>query len=417
MWELITVTVARREPLNAAMLFVDIDRFRSVNQVFGPGTGDAVLEEVGRRLKPIARPHAVGRLGGDDFAICCIGITPAAAMLLGAQAAAIVAQPFRAHGQSLHLTASVGVAHTETAGLVDIRQGADDAMYVAKSKGGNQSVAFVRSMHDQRREQAELEEALHRALDRDDEISIAFQPVLRLADRGMAAVEALARWTHPRLGSIPPDVFIPIAETRSMIIPLGLKLMDLTIAEAARWRQRHPGKMPVVNLNISPLQFAEGDVIGDLTRLLESHRMAPESICIEVTEAAVTDAHALLALQGARRQGFMVSIDDFGVGYSSLSQLPRLPLSSIKLDRSFISHAADSVGDTAMLYAIVQLAHALGLRVIAEGVERTDQLALVEAAGCDYVQGYLLSRPLSPSDLGAWLTAGGMPSALRPAGG
>ncbi|MFG1462604.1 EAL domain-containing protein, partial [Xanthobacter sp. DSM 24535] len=394
-WELFSARNGGAYSKMAAMLFVDIDRFRSVNQVFGPARGDALLAQIGRRLKRIARGHHVGRLGGDDFAICGIGISASEAEELGIAAAAIIARPFTIDGRSLHLTASIGVAHVDTSGDVDLRQGADDAMYVAKSRGGNQAVAFVPSMHDSRKEQAELEEHLHFALDSEAEFSVVYQPVVGIASGKLIALEALARWTHPLLGPIPPLCFIELAERRGLIIPLGLKLMSVVVRQAAIWHARYPGRCPVININISPSQFATGDVIADLVKLLLLHNLPPSSFCIELTERAFADTHALRALKDAQQLGFKVAMDDFGIGYSSLSQLPRLPLSSIKLDRSFICNASQSPGDAAILIAIVQLAHTLKLDVTAEGVESPEQLKLVAEGGCDAVQGYVYSRPLS----------------------
>jgi len=413
MWELLTAHNRERDPQMAAMLCVDLDRFRSVNEVFGSTIGDRLLIEVGRRLTPIAGRHYVGRLGSDDFAIFCIGVTPIEASELGVAAITVLARPFDAQGHRFHLTASVGVAHSDTTGAVDLRQGADDAMSTAKQRGGNQVVVFARSMHDTRKELAELEEDLRGALSRENELTMAYQPVVRLADRKLVAIEALARWTHPRLGTISPDRFIALAETRGLMIPLGLKLMDMTIRQVAQWYARYPGKCPVVNINISQTQFAAGDVIADLVKLLQTHSLPVSGFCIEVTEGAFVSADAIRALQDARQLGFKVAMDDFGVGYSSLSQLPRLPLTSVKLDRSFILQSK-SPGGKAILGAVVRLAHALKLDVIAEGVEFPEELALVTECECDAVQGYLFSRPLRPEALDPWLS-GDAPIAIAPA--
>jgi diguanylate cyclase (GGDEF)-like protein len=413
MWELFAAANASRNRRIVAMMFVDIDRFRSVNQVFGREAGNALFAQIGRRLSAIAGRYHVGRVGGDDFVVFCVGIAIAEAEQLGRAIVASLAEPFEVAGKSLNLTASVGVAHTDSAGDVDLRQGADDAMYVAKYRGGNQAVAFLTSMHDLRKDAAELEQALHLALEREDELSMAYQPVVRTADRTLAAVEALARWTHPRLGSIPPDRFIELAESRGMIIPLGLKLMGIAVRQAAAWRSRFPGKCPTIHVNISPLQFAGSDVIADFLDLLEQHDLPPSDFCIEVTESAFTNADAVRAMRDALRLGFKVTMDDFGIGYSALSQLPRLPLVSIKLDRSFISQAADSPDDAAMLTAIVQLAHALKLKVIAEGVERADQFDLVAEFGCDGVQEFFFSRPMAPGQFDAWLS-GETPLSVEP---
>ncbi len=226
---------------------------------------------------------------------------------------------------------------------------------------------------------------------------------MRISYGALIAIEALARWNHPRRGAIAPDSFIELAETRGLIVPLGLKLIGIAIRQAALWHASYPGKCPVINFNISPIQFAIGDVIADVMILLRQHGLPASAFCIEVTEGAFANAGATHALSAARQHGFRGAMDDFGVGYSSLAQLPRLPLTSVKLDRSFIVQA-ETIGAAAMLSAIVQLAHALTLDVIAEGVESQAQLDLVTKCGCDAVQGYFFSRPLTPAACDIWLS-------------
>jgi diguanylate cyclase (GGDEF)-like protein len=396
MWELLTIWRLYPDPGGAALIIIDIDRFRSVNQVFGAATGDALLITIGRRLTAIAGDYPVVRLGGDDFALWCRGISEEEAVLLAVQAATELSRPFTAQGHSLHLTASVGVAHSGSAGLLDLRQASDDASYAAKQLGGNRATIFMPSMHDDRRNAAELERELHLACLADDQIFIMFQPIVSLADDHLVAVEALARWTHPRLGALSPGVFIALAETRGMIDQLGRKLIELTMRQARQWHTDFPGKCPLIHVNISPFQFAAGHLVAELMLLLSIHDLPPAAFCLEVTESAFADDDAIAALVEARDLGFSVSMDDFGVGYASLSQMPRLPIASIKLDHSFVSNALKAEGDAAVLTGIVQIAHALHLQVIAEGVERPDQLALVAKSGCDAVQGYLFSRPLMP---------------------
>lgn len=393
----------------AASLFVDLDRFRSVNEALGADQGDRVLKEVARRLLALDRSSLVARLGGDEFALFVVGVSVEEAAELGAAATKALAQPYDIDGRIFRLTASVGVAHTEAAGTGDLRQSADDAMYVAKSRGGNQSVVFARSMHDARRQEAELEQELHVALRRDDELSLAYQPVVRVTDQRLVAVEALARWAHPRLGMVPPDRFIHLAERTGLMIPLGLKLMEIAVRQAAAWESASPGLCPTLNINISPLQFASGDVVGDLASIARRHGIGAHRLCIEVTESVLASDAAISQLVQARAHGFKVAMDDFGVGYSTLSQLPRLPLTSVKLDRSFIVHATHSVGDAAIFNAITQLVHALGLTVVAEGVEDKAQFDLIAASGCDTAQGYLIARPMKAGAFEAWEQARSAP--------
>lgn len=393
----------KRKPKMAAMLCVDLDRFRAVNQVFGAATGDKLLIEAGRRLVAVAGRHAVGRLGGDVFAIYCIGVTSADAEKLGTDAIAALAQPFALQQRNFQLTASVGVAHTQAVGGVNLRQNADDAMDHAKLLGGNRVVIFMQSMHDGRKEMAELEADLRLALAREGEIFVVYQPVVRLADRTLSAIEVLARWTHPRLGAIPTEQFINLAETTGLIIPLGLKIMDMAIRQTALWHAAYPGRCPLININVSPRQFEVGDVIADFSNLIEQHDLPAGGFCIEVTETAFVSADAVRALESAQQFGFKVAMDDFGVGYSSLSQLRRLPFTTIKLDRKLILQSAGA-GGPAILAALVQFAHALELDVIAEGVEGPQELDLVTVCGCDSVQGYIFSRPLPAPALEVWFS-------------
>jgi len=274
---------------------------------------------------------------------------------------------------------------------------------VAKSQGGNRSVAFTQSMLSDRRDLAEMEAALRSAIASDTEISLVYQPVVWVSDNHVGAVEVLARWAHPRFGQISPGQFIPLAETRGLIVPLGRKLMQMAVLQARQWRANPSLQAMVTNINISPVQFAAGDVIAEFAAMLTQEGLQTGDFCIEVTEGAFTDAQAIAALEGARRLGFSVTMDDFGVGYSCLAQLPRLPLGSVKLDRSFILGAARDVGEAVMLSSIVDLAHAQNLMVIAEGIETAAQLSMTVKSGCDAVQGYYFARPMSPPALEQWL--------------
>ncbi|CAN5502200.1 hypothetical protein BH10PSE18_BH10PSE18_35340 [soil metagenome] len=386
----------------ASELLIDLDGFRAVNEAFGPDEGDRVLVEVATRLRAVADGHPVGRIGGDEFAIYCAGLTAEEAAQLGQAVTQALAQPYAVGGRSFRLAASVGTAHTKEADGGNLAQAADQAMYVAKARGGNQAVAFANAMQDMRKQEVELEQDLHQALNNDDELWLAFQPVVDVVDGKIIAVESLARWRHPRLGAVPPDRFIPLAERKSLIGPLGRKLLGLAVGQAVAWERASPGQWPVINLNVSPAQFAAGDVVADLLALLARHALPVDRFCIEVTEGVFADAHAVAALEQARHHGFKVAMDDFGVGYSTLSQLPRLPLTSVKLDRSFIVNASESAGDAAVFRSIVQLAHALKLLVVAEGAETQAQFDLAADCGCDGVQGYFIARPMAPSDFDQW---------------
>jgi diguanylate cyclase (GGDEF)-like protein len=393
-----------RAPADSAIIMIDIDRFRSVNNALGTEAGDGLLVQAANRLSNLAAPHRVARAGGDDFAVLCDGIGPAVARRLAQAVVATMAVPFRmGNGRQFHVTASVGVAHGAIEGIKDLRHAADEAMHIAKRQGGNQAVPFVHAMHQARVERIGLEQDLHRAFSSSSELFLAYQPIISLRDHRVVAVEALARWQHPESGLVPPGKFVAIAESSGMLLGLGCKLRELAVLQAALWRDAAIGRLPVINLNVSPLELARSDVPGILGALIDHHGLERSGFCLEVTEGSFADERALRSLQRARDAGFKVAMDDFGVGYSSLTQLPRLPLTSVKLDRSFLEQAKESEDGISLLATMVQLAHVLKLPVIAEGVENHRELNIVSDCGCDSVQGFLFSHPLSPQQLEPWL--------------
>ena len=391
-----------RSAANTAEFSIDLDRFRMVNYTFGTTIANEFLVEIGQRLLSVSGSHPIGRMGGDEFSIICSGVSLEEAMQLGSVITAVLAIPFVKRGRTFHLTASVGVGHSATAGEINLRRASHTAMRIAKRRGGNQAVVFEAAMFEDQRSHAELEQYLYDALEQDDELTLAFQPVVDVSSQRVVAVEALARWTHPELGSIPPSRFIEVAEKSGLVVPLGQKLMGMAVAQAALWRDRYADRAPRINLNISPTQLGTGDIIGDLKRRLDRHGLPTTSICIEVTEGVFSDAHAASALQRACDLGFTVSMDDFGIGYSSLSQLPRLPITTVKLDRSFIVDATETECGARLLASIAHLARGLSLKIVAEGVETSAQLALVDQVGCDAVQGYFYARPMTPEQFQDW---------------
>jgi diguanylate cyclase (GGDEF)-like protein len=394
----------RRAPADTAIIMIDIDRFRSVNNALGTEAGDGLLVQAAKRLSNLAEPHRVARAGGDDFAIVCQGIGPAVANRLAQAVVEIMAVPFRmADGRPFHITASVGVAHGAIDGIRELRHAADEAMYVAKTQGGNQAVPFASAMHAARIERIGLEQDLHRAFKSSSELFLVYQPIVSLRDRRVVAVEALARWQHPQGAIVPPARFVSIAESSGMFLGLGCKLRELAVMQAAQWRDAAPFALPVINLNVSPLELARSDVPGSLGALIDHHGLERSSFCLEVTEGSFADERALQSLQVARSAGFKIAMDDFGVGYSSLTQLPRLPLTSVKLDRSFLDQAKESEDGISLLATMVQLAHVLKLPVVAEGVESRQELNIVSDCGCDSVQGFLFSQPLTAQQLEPWL--------------
>jgi diguanylate cyclase (GGDEF)-like protein len=394
----------RRSPGGAAMIVIDLDRFRSVNNALGTASGDRLLVQAAKRLSDLAEPHRVARAGGDEFAIFCSPISAAEANRLGQAVVETIAVAFGlGDGRHFHITASVGVAHGATDGVQDLRDAADEAMYLAKNQGGNQCVPFVCTLHQARMERVRLEQDLHRAIRSASELFLVYQPIISLRDRRIVAVEALARWQHPQAGVVAPGRFVAIAEASGMCVALGGKLRELAVAQAARWRDKDLGPLPVINLNVSPLELARSDVPATLGSLIDRYGLQRSDFCLEVTEGSFADERALQSLQVARDAGFKIAMDDFGVGYSSLTQLPRLPLTSVKLDRSFLDQAMESEDGISLFATMVQLAHVLKLPVVAEGVETADELTIVSDCGCESVQGFIFSRPLTPAQLEPWL--------------
>jgi len=404
----------QQRPERAAIVMIDLDRFRSANHTLGHTDADSVLQEVARRLQAITVAQDLVRTGGDEFAIFCRDIGSAEAVNLTEQILAAIATPFQiSEGRSFHVTASVGLAHGETEGLSDLRDAADEALYFAKRQGGNQAVLFTPPLHRVQIERAGLEQDLHRAFRNDSELFLVYQPIISLRDNSVIAIEALARWQHPQIGLVPPGRFVGIAEAAGMGLGLGVKIREIAVSQVAAWRDLGISPLPVVNLNVSPQELSRADVPADLGALIDRHGLHRSDFCIEVTEGIFTDTNALATLQAAREAGFKIAMDDFGTGYSSLAQLPRLPLTSLKLDRSFLGQAMASEEGISLFATIVQLAHVLNLPVVAEGVETAEELAVVVDCGCDFVQGFLFARPLSAAQVETCLQVGPDPLGVR----
>jgi diguanylate cyclase (GGDEF)-like protein len=404
----------QQRPERAAIIMIDLDRFRSANHTLGRADADSVLQEVARRLQAITSAQDLVRTGGDEFAIFCRDIGSVEATNLTEQILATIATPFPiSEGRSFHVTASVGLAHGETEGLSDLRDAADEALYFAKRQGGNQAVLFAPPLHRVQIERAGLEQDLHRAFRNNSELFLVYQPIISLRDNSVIAIEALARWQHPQIGLVPPGRFVGIAEAAGMGLGLGAKIREIAVSQVAAWRDLGISPLPVVNLNVSPQELSRADVPADLGALIDRYGLHRSDFCIEVTEGIFTDTNALATLRAAREAGFKIAMDDFGTGYSSLAQLPRLPLTSLKLDRSFLGLAMASEEGISLFATIVQLAHVLKLPVVAEGVETADELAVVVDCGCDLVQGFLFARPLSAAQIETCLQVGPDPLGVR----
>lgn len=384
------------------VLFVDLDRFKTINDAMGHSVGDILLKGVARRISEALRPlDQVYRQGGDEF----IAVLPE---IRGASDAGHVAErileaitrPMREAGLELHTTATIGIAlfpadggDTET-----LLRNADTAMYAAKARGGANCHFFSEQMNERLQRRVSLEAALRNAIAA-GELELHYQPQVSVSDGRVVGVEALLRWHHDGC-FIPPDHFIPVAEETGMIHAIGDWVLDTAIAQAACWHAEY-ALPPRIAINLSPRQFWHGGLAQGILQRLHNHKVPPESIELEVTESVLIqpEGPAIGELRALRQHGLHLALDDFGTGYSSLSYLRNLPVNRLKIDKSFIfplagSHTENPADAAAIVRAIIAMAHSLSLSVVAEGVETTEHLHALRHMGCDLYQGYLLSPAL-----------------------
>jgi len=375
-------------PRAAALLFLDLDRFKTVNDSLGHFAGDDLLHETARRLATLGDDgHLVVRLGGDEFVVFAENITEPAAEALGQTILTLFSKPFVAQGRPYRATSSIGIACAAT-GSDDLMRDADAAMYAAKRLGGNRAVLFKTSMHDVARHRLRTEQDLFMAVER-GELAVHYQPVVRLPAGVTYAYEALARWQHPEFGWIAPVDFIQLAEETGQIEQIGSWIAKQAIHQLSRLADQ----TLKMSINISVHQLRLGGIVEDITATLSHYQMASNRIIVEVTESGLMDDLAVRSLEKFRALGFEVAVDDFGTGYSSLAYLARLPVTKIKIDRSFVMPLGSDPKAELFLSAMINLAHVLGMKVIAEGVETVEQREVLTRLSCDAAQGYLFGKP------------------------
>jgi diguanylate cyclase (GGDEF)-like protein len=381
-----------------AVIVLDLDGFKNLNDSLGHAVGDEALRAVGERLAACLRVEdTFTRLGGDEFAVVIEGAGDEAAVT-ARRLRDCLRDPVTIAGRTIRLTASVGVADTVTSD--DLLRDADLAMYAAKRRGGDTVEHFTQRMHDEAEERLRLEEDLRAGLGA-DQVEVHYQPIVALGSGEVAAVEALARWRHPTEGLLGPDRFIGLAEVTGLIVPLGWEVIREAAATATTW----PAPAPALAVNLSPRQLVEPDVAGHLLGLLAEVGLPPERLVVEITETTTLDqvADAADELGRLRAAGVRVALDDFGNGSTSLRYLHGTPVDLIKIDRAFVHGVADRRDQRSLVRTIIELADDLGYDVVAEGVERDEDLAVLADLGCDLVQGYSLSRPVTAADLVAVL--------------
>jgi diguanylate cyclase (GGDEF)-like protein/PAS domain S-box-containing protein len=393
-----------------ALVFIDLDDFKNVNDTAGHTVGDDLLRAVGERLRQAVGPgDLAARLGGDEFAVLLRDLPSRAAGALTSakDILAVFGAPFSVRGLELELKASLGIAYVgaddEGATVEELLRDADIAMYNAKAAGKGQIQVFEPAMHRQLERRVQLGNDLVRAV-RDDKIAVHYQPIVDIGDGGVVGFEALARWDHPGVGDIPPTVFIPLAEEMGLVCQIGRNVLNTACGEAAAWRRALGHDYPV-SVNVSARHFDE-DLLTDVRVALDRAQLPPDLLTIEITESVLQGReHAAAALTALRQLGVHISLDDFGTGYSALAYLRDFPLDEIKIDRSFINNLQAESG-ARLVKTIIDLAHAMHVSTVAEGIERPEQADVLQGQGCTRGQGFLYAKALRPDQVVAHLLAG-----------
>ncbi len=399
-----------RVPGELSILLIDLDDFKTINDSLGHAAGDRLLLEVATRMHTCLRTSdTVARLGGDEFAVLIEdpAVGAGSAEELADRLLDCVGRPLELEGRFLSIHASAGVAHRSELGTSadELMRNADIALYAAKGDGKSRVRAFEPQMLDVARQRLSLREDLQDALAR-DELRLVYQPITDLRDNSVHSLEALLRWEHPQDGIISPAEFIPLAEETGLIVPIGRWVLERACTDLGRWHQAgHPGLQ--VSVNVSAVQLAGAEFVGEVREVLRATGVAPDRLILELTESTLVDDRpgAPLKLAALRELGVRISVDDFGTGYSSLSYLRRLAVDTLKIDRSFIASLDNGAHQTTLVRSIIDLAHSLKLQVVAEGIEDDEQRAFLRETSCDLGQGYLFSRPVSPEEIGALLSA------------
>ena len=396
---------ARREPCKLAVLFVDLDGFKPINDMLGHAVGDEVLQEAARRLRTTTRDSdTVARIGGDEFVLLAEDVSDVAdCASLANRVIQVLAQPLEIQGHQVTLSGSVGVAlYPEHGDRLKLVQNADAAMYTAKRAGGNTYALFESRMNEGLQDQLSLQQDLRHALER-GELQLHYQPKIDARQGRLQGVEALLRWQHPTRGMVGPNVFIPIAERFGLINGLGNWVIEESCRQMRVWADEGLSMNVAINLSVHQLRTEE--LVPRIESALARYQVMPSQLLCEITESvAMEDIESTQrAFEALSRIGVYLSIDDFGTGYSSLSYLRQLPARQLKIDRSFVADIEVRPDARAIVSAVIQLAHQLGLRVVAEGVETEGQRDILLVLQCDELQGYLLARPMAVEALDDWL--------------
>jgi diguanylate cyclase (GGDEF)-like protein len=394
-----------------AVLFLDLDRFKTINDSLGHSHGDLLLVAFAQRLEEFLRPKDVlARFGGDEFAIFLSGIEGASdAVRVAERIAGALSEPFVLDKNTAFTTVSIGIALSATgyAHADDILRDADTAMYRAKENGKARYEMFDVAMHSKAIARLRLESDLRLAIER-EEFRVHYQPIIALGSGRLAGFEALVRWDHPQRGCVMPGEFIPVAEETGLIVSIGQQVLEQSCQKLGEWQRLSPANRGLsLSVNLSSRQVAQPDLVERIKNVLDDSGIDPHCLKLEITESVVMEnAEAATAtFKQLRALGVQLSIDDFGTGYSSLSYLHRFPVNYLKIDKSFVGRMNETTDNTEIVRTVVTLARNLGLEVIAEGIETEHQQKLLKALGCDYGQGYLFSRPVDAQSVPALLVS------------
>ncbi len=386
-----------------AVLFLDLDQFKVINDSLGHAAGDRLLVALADRLRTAIRPSdTVARFGGDEFTILCTGVPDeTVACDLARRISNAVAKPIALSEGEVFVTASVGIALSggELETPETLLRNADAAMHRAKDQGRARTELFQSDAHDRAVRHLRTGNELHRALER-GELRLHYQPIMNLENGSVSGFEALLRWEHPTRGLVQPDDFVGLAEETGLVVPIGSWVLEEATRRAAAW---HLAGSPLsISVNLSPRQLAEPTLVEDVARVLQETGIEPGALWLEITESTLMrDAEfAVSTLTALRSLGVHLAVDDFGTGYSSMSYLKRFPVEALKVDRTFVDGIGREPEDSAICTAVVTLAHALGLRAVAEGVETPEQLAELRTLGCELAQGFLFGKPAPAEEWG-----------------
>jgi diguanylate cyclase (GGDEF)-like protein/PAS domain S-box-containing protein len=410
---------ADRDAGGFTLLVIDLDRFKDVNETLGHSAGDEILREAAQRLLDCTRDgDTVARLGGDEFTVLLGTVrehVDGEAFAIDRTAQDIIqamARPFTVGDETLHLSASIGITHypRDAADMESLVKHADQAMYVAKQQGRNRYTYFSHVMQERAQARRQLIKDLRTAME-ERRLEVYYQPIVDLATGALKKAESLVRWTHPLRGMIGPAEFIPLCEETGLIVELGEQIFETVVRDVVAWKKEN-GTSLQVGINVSPVQLLAGREACERCFQMARDAALPEhTLAVEVTEGMLLDNNPFVVqqLRQIAEHGMDLSLDDFGTGYSSLSYLKKFKFQFLKIDRSFVMHLEAGTTDYALCETIITMAHKLGMRVIAEGIETPEQLELLKQAGCDYGQGYLFSKAVPGQTISRWLASGTMP--------